>query len=406
MDWTTLKGFRDPERARAVVRGVRQELERVDRRLGRKLRLMEVCGTHTVSFSRSGVRSLLGDLVELVSGPGCPVCVTDQADIDAMIETARLPGVIVTTFGDMMRVPGSRTTLQQERTRGADVRVVYSPLDALKVAEERPEATVVFLGVGFETTAPAVAHALLEAEARRLRNFAVLSAHKYTPPAVRALLAAGGAQLDGFVLPGHVSVVTGTDGWRFLAREFGLPGVVTGFEPLDLLAGVGELASLVAEGRAEVRNAYPRTVQEHGNPHAQELIRRVFRPAEAVWRGLGPIPESGMAIAGAFAAYDARKRLELELPPSRVPPGCRCGDVLQGKILPTGCRLFAVACRPERPIGPCMVSSEGACAAYYQYEPEAVEAALAAVRRGPGGAGTRPTGARAAAPVGGSGEGA
>ncbi|MCL6522946.1 MAG: hydrogenase formation protein HypD [Firmicutes bacterium] len=383
MDWTTLKGFRDPERARAVVRGVRQELERADSRLGRKLRLMEVCGTHTVSFSRSGVRSVLSDLVELVSGPGCPVCVTDQRDIDAMIETARVPGVIVTTFGDMMRVPGSRTTLQQERTQGADVRVVYSALDALKVAEEKPEATVVFLGVGFETTAPGIAHAILEAQARGLGNFAVLSAHKYTPPAVRALLDGGDARLDGFVLPGHVSVVTGTDGWQFLAREYGLPGVVTGFDPLDLLAGVGELATLIADGRAEVRNAYPRTVQEHGNPHAQELIRRVFRPADAVWRGLGPIPASGMAIAGEFARYDASRRLDLDLPPTRVPPGCRCGDVLQGKVLPTGCKLFAVACTPERPIGPCMVSSEGSCAAYYQYEPEAVEAALAAARRGP-----------------------
>lgn len=365
---TTWSDFRDARLGREIVPQVRADLDRAASRVGRKLRLMEVCGTHTIAISRSGIRDVLAREVDLVSGPGCPVCVTDYGEIDHMIALARVPGAILTTFGDMMKVPGSTSDLTREKTGGADVRVVYAPLDALRLAEENPDREVIFLGVGFETTAPAVAVAMHQAATRGVWNFSVFSAHKLTPPAVKALLPDPELRVDGFLLPGHVSVVIGRASWDFLAREHGIPGVVAGFELLDVLSSVGLLARQIAEGRAEVLNNYPRAVREEGNRPAQELLRRYFLVETASWRGLGSIPESGMAIRPEYAHLDAARRFEVDPEPLRIPRGCQCGEILKGKKTPFDCRLFGKACTPEHPVGPCMVSSEGACATYHRYE--------------------------------------
>lgn len=360
--------FRDARLSRELLPGVRRRLDRAAAKLGHRLRLMEVCGTHTVAISRTGIREVLKEYVELVSGPGCPVCVTDQADIDRMVALARVPDVILTTFGDMMKVPGSRTTLAREKAAGRDVRVVYSPLDALDVARENPGRPVIFLGVGFETTAPAIALALGRARTAGLRNFTVLSVHKTTPPAVAAFLAGGEARIDGFILPGHVSVITGRAAWEFIGRDYGLPAYVTGFEPADVLASIGGLADALAEGRHEVVNNYPRAVREEGNRTAQEALRQHFTPVDSLWRGLGSLPGSGLGIRPELAAYDAWEVHPVDPGPTRVPKGCRCGEILKGQATPFDCPLFDRACTPERAVGPCMVSSEGACAAYYRYE--------------------------------------
>ncbi len=363
-----LRRFRDPDLARPLLERVRHLAGRAAERLGRPPAFMEVCGTHTVAISRAGLRAALRGLVDLKSGPGCPVCVTDPAEIDAMIALARLPGVTVTTFGDMMRVPGSRGSLEEERARGADVRVVYSPADAVELAAACPERQVVFLGVGFETTAPAVALSALEAARRRLANFSVLTAHKLYPPALEALLADPEVELDGFLLPGHATTILGRRRLAFLAERYGVPAVIAGFEPVDILGALHELLAQVVAGEARVVNAYPRLVREEGNPRALAVMEAVFEPVAAAWRGLGTIPDSGLAFRPAWRELDAAARFRVEVPPSRPHPGCRCGDLMKGKAAPFDCRLFARACRPERPLGPCMVSSEGACAAYYKYE--------------------------------------
>ena len=352
--------FRNPDLARKLIQRIQ------DAAGSRTIRLMEVCGTHTVSIGRYGFRSVMPQGLELLSGPGCPVCVTANQDIDHAIALASRPHTIVTTFGDMMRVPGSTSSLAQEKAAGHDVRVVYSPTDALDVARDNPGSEVVFMGVGFETTTPAIAATILDAAEHGLSNFSVFCVHKVTPPALAAIANDSQTPIDGFILPGHVSTITGLEPYQFLARDLGIPGCVTGFEPVDILAGVAELVDMVATGKPRIVNAYRRGVSDQGNACARALVEQVFEPCDAIWRGLGTIPASGLAIRPAFAQFDAQ-RLDCTVEPTIEPRGCQCGNVLRGAIGPRQCPLFGRACTPEHPVGPCMVSSEGSCAAHYRY---------------------------------------
>ncbi|MFH1843397.1 MAG: hydrogenase formation protein HypD [bacterium] len=331
------------------------------------VRLMEVCGTHTVSLFRSGIRSILPANIRLISGPGCPVCVTSQGYIDAALDLARYSRVAITTYGDMVRVPGRDGSLADLRAQGADVTVCYSARDAVQHAVANPEREVVFLAVGFETTAPATAVAVLEAEQLGLQNFSLLTGHKLVMPALNALLAADDLPVDGFLLPGHVSVIIGSDVYLPLAREHGKACVVAGFEVRQLLLGILHLLRQKAAGQPRVDNVYPVAVQPEGNRRAQELLEHVFQPGDAVWRAMGNIPGSGLDLRPALARFDAWQRYDMEPGEDYEPPGCRCGEVIQGRVDPGDCPLFATACRPESPIGPCMVSSEGSCAAWYRY---------------------------------------
>lgn len=331
---------------------------------GRSLSYMEVCGTHTMAIARHGLRQLLPPGVRLVSGPGCPVCVTAIGDLDKAVALARTPDVSLATFGDLMRVPASRTTLAQERAAGADVHVVYSALDAVDLAAARPERQIVFIGIGFETTAPTVAAALLTARDREVPNFSVLSLHKTMPAPLRALLDAGETQLDGFILPGHVSVITGPGAFSFLPADYGVGGVVAGFEADDVLRALLTLARM---REPSIENGYPRAVREEGNVTAQQILSEVFVPCSAEWRGLGTIPESGLALVPELAAFDAERRFVIDPGEPVEPAGCRCGDVLRGLIDPHECGLFGRRCTPETPVGACMISSEGACAAHFRF---------------------------------------
>ncbi len=328
---------------------------------------MEVCGTHTVSLFRHGIRSLLPPAVTLVSGPGCPVCVTDQGQVDAFVALSREPNVILATFGDLVRVPGSGSSLSAERARGRDVRVVYSASDAVALARANPDKRVVFPAVGFETTAPTTAAALLAARAEGLSNFFLFSAHKLVPPALSALLESPGFAVDGFLLPGHVCVVTGADAFRPLAAQYRVPCVAAGFEPVDMLLAILLLVRQANEKRHEVENAYPRAVSNNGNPTARAVMERVFAPRDEPWRGLGNIPLSGLALSAEFSAHDAERAFSISARPAPPPPGCLCGAVLTGAITPPRCPLFRKTCTPSDPVGPCMVSSEGTCAAFYKY---------------------------------------
>jgi len=354
--------LRSGDAARAVL----ADIGRLAARTG-PVRLMEVCGTHTMAIRRAGIPALLPPGVELLSGPGCPVCVTPNAVIDRAVALARVPGVCLATFGDMLRVPGSSTSLDGVRATGAEVEVVYSPLDALRLAEERPTREVVFAGVGFETTAPTVAAVLRSARARGVRNFSVLCAHRLVPPALDALLARPDFRVDGFLMPGHVSVVIGSRAFLPVAEGRGVPCVVAGFEPVDVLLALRMLLAQCAEGRAAVEVEYRLAVRPEGNPHAQALLAEVFAPEDAAWRGLGEIPASGLGLRADYRGLDAARRFPVEPEPTREHPGCRCGEVLVGAIHPPACALFGRACTPARPLGPCMVSSEGTCAAYHRY---------------------------------------
>ncbi len=354
--------FRDPELARKLISEIHEMADT------HTFAFMEFCGGHTHAIMQHGIRQLMPPNVRLLSGPGCPVCVTSQRDIDRAIALSQLPNVVIATFGDMVRVPGTQFTLQEAAASGSEVRIVYSPLDAVQYAQEHPEKEVVFLGVGFETTAPGVAASILTAEAQGVRNYSVFSMHKYTPPGMRAILDAGEVRLSGVIGPGHVSSITGLRWWRFLPEEYGMPVVVAGFEPVDILLAIRDLLRLAVNGEAQALNAYNRSVTEEGNRTALAIMERVFEPADADWRGFGVIPNSGMAIREAYRLYDAEVRFSLPEVPSREPPGCRCGDVLRGIIEPPECPLFGKACTPDRPKGPCMVSDEGACSAYFLYQ--------------------------------------
>lgn len=331
-------------------------------------KFMEVCGGHTHAIYRHGIEALLPESIELVHGPGCPVCVIPMGRVDDAISIARTDGVTMCCFGDMLRVPGGSSTLLEAKALGADVRVVYSPLDALALAEREPGREVVFLAVGFETTAPSTAATLLEARDRGVRNFSVFSNHVTIVPPLKAILDSPGLDLDGFIGPGHVSTVIGIHPYRFVASQYGKPIVTAGFEPVDILQGVVMLLRQLDEGRCEVENQYRRAVPDGGNRKALELLQEVFvvRP-HFEWRGLGFIAQSALALAPAFAEWDAEMRFEV--PGVRVadPKACQCGEVLKGALRPWECKVFGTACTPETPIGTCMVSSEGACAAYYDY---------------------------------------
>jgi len=356
--------FKDPALCRAL-------LDRLVAEATEPFRFMEVCGTHTVSIFQSGLRSLLPKTITHVTGPGCPVCVTHESEVAAFLDLAGHDDVIIATFGDLMRVPGPKgKNLKTAKADGARVEVVYSPMDALAVAKANPGRTVVFLGVGFETTAPVVAATIKVAREQNLKNFRVLSFHKLVPPALETLLADPDIDVDAFILPGHVSAIIGAKPYAFVAAKYHVPAVVTGFEPLDILAALTDIVAMRRDRTPAVHNAYTRVVAEDGNPVALAVMDEVFAPADALWRGLGKIPQSGLVIRDAFADFDAMRLPGVSL--QEVPPlaGCRCGEVLKGKMAPNECPLFNKACTPATPVGPCMVSTEGGCAAYYKYQLE------------------------------------
>ena len=356
-----LAAFKDPKLARGLIESVNALAP------AGGATLMEVCGTHTVAIARNGIRALMPEGVRLASGPGCPVCVTSNHDIDKVIALARVPEVTITTFGDMTRVPGSTSSLLAEQAAGRSVQIVYSPLDALRIAQENPDREIVFVGVGFETTTPLVAIAIKRAKAMGLRNFSVYGAHKNMPGALEAIVNDPALKLDALILPGHVSTIIGAEPYRFLAEKYGIPGVITGFEPVDVLQGIAMIMRQLHEGRAEIEIAYARGVMPEGNPVALAAIDEVFETCAATWRGLGDIPGSGYRIRDEFAEFDAMRRFEPDVEPTVEHKGCRCGDVLRGVMAPNECPLFRTVCSPENPVGPCMVSSEGSCAAYYRY---------------------------------------
>jgi len=356
-----LDEYRDPELARTLIESLRR------RRFDRDARLMEICGTHTVAIFRSGLRQLLPARIQLISGPGCPVCVTANEDIDRSVWLAQQPGVTITTFGDLLRVPGSCSSLHVERSKGADVRIVYGSLDAVRIARENPDRQVVFVGIGFETTAPTVAAAVRTAAAQGLENFSVFSAHKLLPPAMRALLEAEDLKINGFICPGHVSTVIGACAYQEVVDNYRIPCVVTGFEPLDLLQGIGMLVEQIESGKAEVANQYRRAVSWEGNVAARRLIDEIFEPVDCTWRGLGVIPRSGLRIREQWREFDAGSRFSMPAIQVREHAGCRCGEVLRGVMTPPECGLFRKVCTPQDPKGPCMVSSEGTCGAYFRF---------------------------------------
>jgi len=332
-----------------------------------KIKLMEVCGTHTMAIARLGIKKLLPANIELISGPGCPVCVTSEGDIDRAIEISRLENVIMTTFGDMMRVPGSRASFEDMKAEGHDVRILYSPLDALDIAKNNPEKKVVFMGVGFETTSPTIAATVLKAKKEKIRNFFVLSNFKVIFPALEAIASSAKLKVDGFICPGHVSVITGTKPYEKTAGRYNKPCVITGFDADDILKGIERLVMQVKKGEHKVEIAYKKAVKRNGNPRARKVLNSVFEELDAEWRGLGAIKKSGLKFKKAYRAFDAEK--EFNVKPRKISPrkGCICGKVLQGQAHPKDCKLFGKACTPRKPIGPCMVSSEGTCAAYYKY---------------------------------------
>lgn len=335
--------------------------------------IMEVCGTHTVAIAKNAIRELLPDTVRLISGPGCPVCVTDSSDIDRYLYLAAQPNIITATFGDMIRVPGTEKNLQVLRAEGADVRIVYSTQDALDLARKNPDKEVVFLGIGFETTTPTVAVSLVTAKQEGITNYSVLSMHKVVPPVLRLLAEDDALVVDAFLDPGHVCAIIGTEPLEFMAKDYCLPGVVTGFSALDILEAIVMLLRQRAEGRSEIEIQYKRVAKAEGNPHAKMIVERVFEPVDASWRGIGMISQSGLGIREEYGAWDAARKFALPVFHSPETPGCRCGDVLKGLIYPTQCPLFGRRCTPMKPVGPCMVSTEGSCAAYHRYVQRSVD---------------------------------
>jgi len=329
--------------------------------------IMEVCGTHTMSIFRYGIRSLLPKKIKLLTGPGCPVCVTNEADIDAMIELADIPEAIIVTFGDMIKIPGSKTSLNQKKAEGADIRIVYSPLDCLDIAAENPEKPVIFLGIGFETTTPTIAATVIKAYDQGIENFYVYSSHKTMPPPLRAVLDAKDVKINGFILPGHVSTILGTKEYEFIAKEFNVPSVVAGFEPVDIMNSIYMLLKQINNG-AKIEIEYSRVVKPEGNLIAKKMVDDVFGVIDAEWRGFGIIPGSGLEFKEKYSKFNAKKVFNIN-PKSGAEDTkyCDCGEILRGIKSPYDCRLFGRVCTPEKPKGPCMISAEGACSVYYKY---------------------------------------
>jgi hydrogenase expression/formation protein HypD len=355
-----VEDFRDPELAKRL-------LERIHKRSTLPTRLMEFCGGHTVAIFKNGLRQLLPSNIEMLSGPGCPVCVTSTADLDRSIALSQLPDVIITSFGDMIRVPGSHTSLQKAKAEGSDVRIVYSVQDALKIAADNPDKSVIFIGIGFETTAPTIAAAILQAEQEQIGNFYVLSLHKLCPPIMKALLDLGEVRLTGIICPGHVSAVIGSRPYQFIADDYGISCVVSGFEPLDILLCVDMLVEQIEAGKHDVEIAYRRIVNPEGNKAALQLMDSVFEVSDADWRGIGVVASSGMKLREKYRQFDAGENFDIEPVPSKEATGCICGSILRGVSTPLDCKLFRRTCTPLNPVGPCMVSSEGSCSTYYHY---------------------------------------
>lgn len=364
--------FRDPVAAKAVLSAISQVLEEIGATAEEPVSIMEICGGHTHTIFRYGLDKLTPPSLEFIHGPGCPVCVLPMSRVDECVQLAELPNVIFTTFGDAMRVPGSRKSLLQAKAEGADIRMVYSPLDALALARNNPGREVIFFGLGFETTTPSTALSIQQAATDNVSNFSMFCNHITVPPPIKALLDDPYVKIDGFVGPGHVSMVIGIEPYRFIARDYGKPIVVAGFEPVDLLQSVLMVLKQIADGRADVENQYSRVVPDAGNPAAIAACQDVYELRERFeWRGLGEIDSSGLKIRDKYAAFDAEQKFKIGYGagPRNVaePEGCRCGDVMTGRIKPPACPKFGGECNPETPLGALMVSSEGACAAYYQY---------------------------------------
>lgn len=352
--------FRDGTIAQRIIK----KIERFD---SLRVNLMEVCGTHTMVIFQQGLKGMLPKNVNLLSGPGCPVCVTSQEDIDKAIELAKDRKVIITTFGDMVRVPGTNSSLEKEKANGVDVRIIYSPSEALRIARENPDKKVVFLAIGFETTSPLIAASLMDAQKEKIDNFFIFSTHKLIPPAMEVLSKSKEINIKGFICPGHVSVTIGSEAYGLIARKYNVPCVIGGFEALDVLQSIYMLLRQIKENRAEVEIEYFRAVHPQGNRIAQQLISEVFEVTDVRWRGLGIIPRSGLRLKKKFYKYDAEREFQPKVKKSKENPDCACGQVLRGVKKPTQCKLYKRICTPENPYGPCMVSSEGTCAAYYKY---------------------------------------
>ena len=356
-----LEEFRNFELAQRLARKIR-ELAR-----DQQFKFMEVCGTHTMAVHKFGLKELWGENVRLISGPGCPVCVTPNSYMDRAIALSLKGDVLVCTFGDMLRVPGSSRSLEQARAEGGKVKMVYSAKDALELAKDNPELKVVFLAVGFETTSPGIARTIEQAEQEKIDNYFILTGHKLIPPAMKALVEDKRIGIQGFICPAHVSTIIGMEPYQFLVRDYGIPCVIAGFEPLDILQGILMLVEMIVEGKPAVKNQYRRVASAKGNQRAQELLERIFKPVDSEWRGLGWIPASGYQLREEFAHREAERAIPVEVEPPKEHKGCRCGEVLQGLIEPPECPLYGKVCTPEKPVGPCMVSSEGSCSAYYKY---------------------------------------
>lgn len=359
------KHFKNPEK----VQQLQKQLQNLARITG-SIKLMEICGTHTMAIARTGLKSILPPDIHLISGPGCPVCVTPAGVIDSILTLSQQPGITIASYGDLLRVPGSvrGDSLLRRRALGASVEAVYSPMDVLKMAADHPDRQFIFLGVGFETTAPGTAACILEASRMGLKNFSVLSLLKTTEPALRTLAASDDFSVNGFLCPGHVAAITGTHIFKFLPEEYGLGAVVSGFEAADLLYSVYVLVKMLADHAPCLKNEYIRLVKPEGNPAAQKLISRVFTPCISHWRGLGIVEHSGLAIREDYAQYDAAKRFDFQMSAETSIPGCLCPQVIRGAASPSQCPLFKTVCTPSDPVGPCMVSGEGACAAAYRYQ--------------------------------------
>ena len=355
--------FRDENAARGLLSRIRQ----LAAKRGEMVRLMEVCGTHTVAIYRYGMREALPATVELLSGPGCPVCVTDLGYIDKAIWLARRDDVLLVTFGDLMKVPGSTSSLLKERGKGSPIKVVYSPIEAIELARTNPDKKVVILAVGFETTIPGVLATVKQAEADGLKNLFLLVGHKIVPPAMEALLQDGAAKIDGFICPGHVSTIIGTKAYGSLAEKYGVPCVVAGFEPTDVLQSIMMLLGQLNKGQTKVENQYQRAVRAEGNPKALAMIEKYCEVIDDQWRGIGVIPKSGLKLRDEFRQWDIESAMEIKAEPTKPKAGCICGKILQGLAWPSDCKLFGKVCTPEEPVGACMVSGEGSCAAAYKH---------------------------------------
>ena len=360
--------FRDPKKAKFLINDINLLVEQIDICKQRPLQIMEVCGGHTHTIFRYGIEQMLPDTIEMIHGPGCPVCVLPMGRVDDCIALAEHPNVIFTTFGDAMRVPGSKKSLLQAKAEGADIRMIYSPLDALDIAKENPDKQVIFFAIGFETTMPSTALTVLAAEKAGIKNFSLFCNHITIVPTIKAILDSPELLLDGFVGPGHVSMVIGNKPYEFISKHYKKPLVVAGFEPLDILQSIWMLLKQITEGRCEVENQYQRIVPEEGNKEALDAINKVFELREFFeWRGLGSIDHSGIRVTEAYAQYDAEKIFSVPNLKIADPKACQCGEVLKGVIKPWECKVFGTACTPEIPLGALMVSSEGACAAYFNY---------------------------------------